>query len=407
MKKRLFFLLLFALSGLVIAVFLAHHHFVLTFGGEAIFPFCRKGCDTVNTSSYSEFLGIPIASFGAVTYAVIGILALMGLLFSGRTLRSFVLSTIFLISIFCVASSLLLAGISLFKLSSFCNLCGLTYLINFLLLVVSISSLKGAPNGVLKTVGMAYGSLLKRQDPKQNMEDYTQRMAVLLAAFVFSWTVVSGTAVAYFHSARYRVLDAERKEKFLDGFAKMQRLAVQTQGAPAKGSAYPVVTLAVFSDFTCSHCRNAAHLIDRMLPEYRKELRLVYKHQVHDSSCNPHKQNPSPQGGCQIAKAAVCAHREGKFWEYHDLLFGTSPPPKVGDLVPYAQQVGIPSERFRQCLNDPTAEDELRRDFEEANRLGAQSTPTFFLNGKMIQGLPPATLLHLLIQKEIAESSKR
>jgi len=409
MKNRLPFLslLIFASIGIVIALFLSQLHYSLSFGKTLSFQFCQKGCDTVNTSSYSELFGIPLSSYGAVLYSTIFLLALLGLLTTGTLLDELLLSLVFLLSFFCLGTSFVLAGISIFKLSSFCNLCGVTYLINLALVLVSGRSLKSPSQTPFKAVITTLGSVLKTYDLKRNPEAYYQKTIAMLIFLIFFLSLSSGIAISFFHSEKYTVIDKGKIQKFLENYDSLPRLGVKTEGSPFKGSEKPRVTLVVFSDFTCGYCRTASKILDRLLPEYRKELQIVYKHEPHDKTCNLHEEFVSPKKSCELSKASLCAHTYGKFWEYHNLLFEPQQGARPEELSDLAQKAGIRREDFEKCMQDPSTDGILLRDIEEAYRLGVKSTPTFFLNGKMIQGLPPTPLLHTLIQRELRKNSGR
>ena len=410
MESKKGFYLLFLLSGVgfATAVYLSHHHYALTFGETLSFQLCQKGCDTVNTSSYSELWGIPIASYGAVAYGAILIMAFLGLLFVRTTLKFFLFSVIFLVSLLCLAGSFVLAAISILKLGTFCKLCGVTYLVNALMVGVSGWKLKASSGAIFKTMMKALGDVLKKQDPRQNPVGYFQKIILSLATLIFFLSITSGLAISYFHSSKYQVLGKDKLDKYLENYAKLPRVTPRTEGSPAKGSRQSKLTLVDFSDFACSHCRNAFFVLKRLLPEYRKDMQIVYKHWPHDKTCNPYSQATSAYKSCQLAKASICAQKQGKFWEYHDLLFAPDKPPTTkSKLVSLARQAGIDPSDFETCLAHPATQAVLLKDIEEGNRFGVKSTPTFFLNGKMVRLLPPSPLLHTLIQLEIREHSRR
>lgn len=90
----------------------------------------------------------------------------------------------------------------------------------------------------------------------------------------------------------------------------------------------------------------------------------------------------------------MCAQEQDRFWEYHDLLFGVNGSDTSGGLSrptldKYAQQLGLDTTRFSACLDSHKYRDYLQALVAEARRAGVSSTPTFFLNGKLIQGLLP------------------
>ncbi|MFH1857387.1 MAG: vitamin K epoxide reductase family protein [Candidatus Omnitrophota bacterium] len=400
-KKIYSFVLFLTVAGFLISLYLSQHHYALSRGTALAFQLCRKGCDTVNTSSYSEIFGIPIASYGATMYFGLFILAVLGLLLEKTTLNTFLLSLIFLVSLPCLAASVALAAISIFILASFCSLCAYTYLINFLLVLVSGWRLKTLSGSLVKPAAGALGELLQKE--KVDQEGFYRKLGMKLLFFFFLLSFASGLAVSYFHSQKYRLMGKEQLQMFLENFATQPRFTIKTQNAPAQGSQNPRLTLVVFTDFNCPHCRDAAIALRRLLPEYRNDLRIVFKHHPLDKTCNPYVGEVTTS--CLFAKASICAQKQGKFWEYHDLLFASKKKINEKDLLSLASQAKINSEVFEECLNTQEVQKQLEDDVLEGKQLGVHSTPTLFLNGRMIRGLPPSYVLHTLIQREIRETS--
>jgi len=90
------------------------------------------------------------------------------------------------------------------------------------------------------------------------------------------------------------------------------------------------------------------------------------------------------------AEAALEAHAQGKFWQYHDVLFQNQRALERENLEQYAQQVGLNMTRFRAALDGHTHAAEIEADKRAIDRAGARiGTPTFFINGKMVQGALP------------------
>ncbi len=90
------------------------------------------------------------------------------------------------------------------------------------------------------------------------------------------------------------------------------------------------------------------------------------------------------------AEAAFCAQDQGKFWEYHDSLFANQRGENVGSftaarLKQIAQAVGLDMGQFDSCLDSHQHRGEVEAMYREAQGLGVDSTPTFFVNGKKVQ----------------------
>jgi protein-disulfide isomerase len=86
------------------------------------------------------------------------------------------------------------------------------------------------------------------------------------------------------------------------------------------------------------------------------------------------------------SKFAVCAHRQGKFWEMHARMFANQGRLDKGSLREYVGPVGLDSQSFDFCLNDEKVAESIRSDAELASSLGITSTPTFFIGRRLPDG---------------------
>src|SRR5213078_2932888 len=124
----------------------------------------------------------------------------------------------------------------------------------------------------------------------------------------------------------------------------------------------------------------------RKLVRSRSDVRLVFRHYPLDSSCNASLPVPLHPNACLAAIAAECAGRQGRFWEYHDVLFENHEHLERENLFRYAREMALDLSDFGRCLDDPATRDRVGRDVEAASRLGIDSTPTIFFNGRTIHG---------------------
>jgi protein-disulfide isomerase len=178
------------------------------------------------------------------------------------------------------------------------------------------------------------------------------------------------------------------------------RVDVSVQGAPVRGAADAPVTVVEFSDFECPFCKQTNPTLKQLLERYPGKVRLAYRDFPLDSI--------HPQAR-RAAEAARCAHDQGKFWEYHDVLFTQSPQLAPEDLRRYAEQVGLDVAKFEGCLAAGVHKAAVQRDLDEGNRLGITGTPAFFINGRSLTGAQPLEAFARLIEQElasIAESGK-
>ncbi len=145
---------------------------------------------------------------------------------------------------------------------------------------------------------------------------------------------------------------------------------------PVKGSSEAKVVVEEFSDFQCPACKSAQDTVKRVINEFGDQIRFEFKHfpltTIH------------PQA-FRAALASECANDQGKFWEYHDLLFINQPNFSPSELVSYAEGLGLNKDTFKACLDSRVKNDVVRADMAEASSRQVNATPTFFVNGQVVQ----------------------
>lgn len=152
-----------------------------------------------------------------------------------------------------------------------------------------------------------------------------------------------------------------------------------------RGSASASATLTEFSDLQCPACRAADPSVEKALQEFNGRVKLVYKHFP----------LPSHKYGLLAARAAEAAGKQDKFWQMHDLLFekqtewGSLLEPNSTDPTPkfegYAASLGLDVAKFKVDMNDKSLEAKIKAEQEEGVKAGVNATPTFYVNGKIIQ----------------------
>jgi protein-disulfide isomerase len=170
---------------------------------------------------------------------------------------------------------------------------------------------------------------------------------------------------------------------------------VDLGGAPTKGSDDAVVTIVEWSDFQCPFCNRVAPTLAQIEKEYGDQVRIAFKHMP----LSIHAQAP------QAHAASEAAHRQGKFWEMHDLIFANQRDLSAETLARYAQEIGLDMDQFGK---DIAAEDVMKRiddDLQQASKLGVTGTPSFFINGRYLSGAQPFPNFKRLIDDAIEKSS--
>ena len=171
---------------------------------------------------------------------------------------------------------------------------------------------------------------------------------------------------------------------------------VEIGSAPVKGPKNAPVTIVAFSDFECPFCSRVNPTLKQIEDTYKGKVKVAFKHQP--LSFHP---NAKP-----AAMAAMAAHEQGKFWEYHDKLFANQRALDRTSLERYAQELGLNMQKFKAALDSNKYEAQVTADSQEGMRLGANGTPTFFINGRKLVGAVPFDSFKTIIDDELGKSGK-
>jgi protein-disulfide isomerase len=161
---------------------------------------------------------------------------------------------------------------------------------------------------------------------------------------------------------------------------------------PSKGPENAAVTIIEFSDFECPYCGQFEPELKRIREAYPTQVRLVYRH-LPIPSLHPQAQ--------KAAEAAICAEKQGKFWEMHDTLFSEQNALDVPALKEKANRLGLDTTKFDECLDKGEAIEALNVDLRDAQRLGLESTPSSFINGRLVNGAVGYDELTAIVNDEI------
>ena len=175
------------------------------------------------------------------------------------------------------------------------------------------------------------------------------------------------------------------------------RVEVPVDGAPVRGAADAPVTLVEFSDFHCPFCKRVQPTLAQLLERYPGKVKLAYRDFPIDSL--------HPQAR-RAAEAARCARDQGKFWEYHDLLFAGPPSAAPESLDRSAGQIGLDLVAFEGCLSSGVHAAAVQRDVDEGARLGLNGTPAFFINGRPLTGAQPLEAFVRIVEEELRSAGE-
>ena len=135
--------------------------------------------------------------------------------------------------------------------------------------------------------------------------------------------------------------------------------------------------------------------LEQVLEKYPNQVKLVFKN-------FPLRNH---QFAMQAAIAALAAEKQGKFWEFHDLLFKDYNRLNEQKIEEIAQQLKLNMEKFDKDRKDPQIMAMINRDIAEGNQAGVRGTPTVFINGRLLRNRSKAGFQEL-IEKALKEPIK-
>jgi protein-disulfide isomerase len=160
--------------------------------------------------------------------------------------------------------------------------------------------------------------------------------------------------------------------------------------SPRTGSESLRLVLVEFFDFQCPFCARAHQTLKEFMARHGDEVTLVYKH-LPLTSIHPE--------AMAAARAAWAAHRQGKFWEFHDELFANQSQLGEEFYVATARKLGLNVEKFNRDRRSRAAERAVQRDMDLASQLGLSGTPHFILNGIAFSGAQPLEVFEQTLQQ--------
>jgi protein-disulfide isomerase len=196
----------------------------------------------------------------------------------------------------------------------------------------------------------------------------------------------------------------ERQQAFVDELKAKYKTTVSLKppvvevsaaGRPARGPDKAPITIIEFSDYQCPYCKRAHVTVEQVMQTYGDKVKLVYRDYP-----LPFHENARP-----AAEAAACANAQGKFWEYHQKLWGASDL-STEKLKAMAGEIGLDQKKFDECLAKQEFKAVIDKDIADGASVGVSGTPAFFINGRMLSGAQPFEKFKEVIDEELARSSK-
>jgi len=205
-------------------------------------------------------------------------------------------------------------------------------------------------------------------------------------------------------------LEIEKKKEFVDKWlaeqtkktpvevyvAKPRRptFPVEVGSAPAFGDKNAKVTIIEYSDFQCPYCAKGAEITKEIKKKYGDKVRVAFKNFP----------LPFHNHAETAANAGLCANEQSPegFWKLHDEMFAHQDSLDVEGLKKLGKSVGLKMDLFTKCVTENKYLTNVKADMEEGKRAKVKSTPTFFVNGQLVNGAQPIEVFSEIIDEELA-----
>lgn len=383
-KKKLTVQIL-ALIGLALSIKLACIYYVANYEKYALSSFCSISefvdCDGAARSTVSQFWGIPLAYWGIFFYITILFLTIVDKLKGIRFLKFLEvfknpMSYIAVLGTIAFTVSMVLAGLSIFKIHKLCILCVITYFIDLIIALVAFSR-----NSIIDTF----------RDFIDGAKKYTKTFIVL---------VILAASFLCYSGITYNFVPHIKKSKSIMKYRKMTYNPYRVNGNQL-GPENADVVIELYSDFVCPLCYIHNIMLHQAVSEF-SNVKVVHHNFPFDKECNPYISVNMHPGACFMSKAAIAARNQGNYWGMSSMLYENQPYNEA-DVWKIASELGLNAEKLQQDMNSQKTMDEIETELKKAQDLGLDATPTMFVNGEKIVGVKPYYELKEILVKHGAK----
>jgi uncharacterized membrane protein/protein-disulfide isomerase len=368
----------------------------LRFGGVDGASACNLSdlwnCDAVSASDYAQFLGIPMAVWGAVSNLVLAFMLLftkLGWYENDPRGKRYV----FWLATAVAFASVVMGAISLIKLMALCLFCVFAY-------VLSATALGG-------TLLWAQPKIFKNlsSDLKALVTSHKGTLATFVAIPAMAW-LFNSMFVDNYQMGQVGIFAEEKiiqwKQSPTQNFSNKDGLIL------FKGSGTPKMEIVEFADFRCPHCKGAYLSLDAFT-EAHPDTRLIFKFFPLDGTCNPAMKGGGDGISCEAAFVTYCAETLfQKGWQVHHYLFENQNQlqklltrDQVRNLV--CNGLSLDCAPITSCTEKSETREAIQSMAAEGVKAGVLGTPSVYVNGRSLSAGQLLPVLEKARQSLIAD----
>lgn len=375
-KKKLSISIL-TIIGLITTVKLAIIYYNANFNPYALASFCSVNdfidCDGIAKTTESQFFGIPLAYWGMFLYAFIFLMLFVDKLKNFKLLKFLEVfknpfSYIAALGVISFTISMILLCLSLFEIKKLCVLCAFTYLLNLLI-------------GIIAAKGIGF-----KEAFKQSFVDFKDALKIKPYAIAFGAVALIAAVFLTYTQVSYVFTPQVKRQKEFKEFtqAKTNKYAVSGN---LLGDENAKVIVHTYTDYRCPMCY-AYNIMVHKLAKEMKNVKIVHHNMPLDTECNKYLRREFHQGSCMMAKYAIAAGKQGKFWDMNTKLFEEQPNTEK-EILEIAEKLKLDLNKLQDDANSLETMREIQADITEAYSKGINGTPSTDINGKSHVGMKP------------------
>ena len=353
-------------------------------------------CETVALSDYSTRFGVPVSVWASAGYVFSALLAAIALI---RLSAPFGQGFLFLLGAAFGVVSLWLVYLMHFVIGSLCILCLALDAVNFGMWAMAILA--------VKMRGQKFGDAVINDFRGAVKQPLWFALVVVLGAGTLAGAYAYGNKMVESTSE----LQAKEQDQDAMGGAKKWATALNDDGQCTEqsqdksaiqmgtskqghhwiGSTNPLMEIQEFTDYECPYCRKAHLMVRRLMAKYPGKIKVYHRHYPLNNACNRAVPSEFHARACELSHIAVCAGKQGRFWEMNDFLFQYSKEIRSKNLKAQdvAKRLELDLDQFQCCMDDSSTMDGVLEDIEEGIQLQLKGTPAFLIDGTVYYGKIP------------------
>ena len=372
-KAKRIIITLLSLIGLGLAIELCVVYYNANFVSNAAPSICEINdvidCAGAAKTAYSQFFGIPLSLWGVCLYLFFLFMTFVDKLQNLKFLGFLKVfknpqSYIFCIGLLSFIISMILAGISLFKINAVCIFCFMTYIIDLLIALTA------------KTKGQSIFSEIKT-----SISDFIDAVKVPNYLLAFGLILILGICTLSYTSFSYVLTPQLAKLKEFEH--------VFDEDAPADGYKLGAedadVEINEYMDFNCGGCSIAQLYLHRVIAEF-ENVRIIQHQLPLDAECNPNiKAGGGHKHSCLKSRYALAAARQNKYWQLAQAMFDPDTEDEK-DIISAARLLNMDIKKLKEDAASEDVKQELALMLKEAEEKGIDGTPSLFIGIKKQTG---------------------